>query len=233
MENIEISVVIPCLNEEKTIGICIDKCRKVFEELNINGEIIVSDNGSTDKSIEVAQNSGAKIVQCNEKGYGITLKTGFDVAQGKYIVMGDADNTYDFLDIPKFYEKIKKTDADIVLGSRLKGKIEKGAMPLISKYLGNPFLTHLINLIYKTNISDAYCGLRMFKKEKYKNLKLFSTGMEFALEMIIVFQLNNLKIEEVITTLSKDVDGRIPHLKIFKDGIRSLKLILSRKIYEI
>lgn len=233
MENIEISVVIPCLNEDKTLKTCIDKCKQAFKELNINGEIIVSDNNSTDNSIEIAKNSGVKIVHCKEKGYGRTLKAGFNIAQGKYIVMGDADNTYNFLEIPKFYNKIKETDADLVIGSRLKGKIEKGAMPLVSRYIGTPFLTFLINIIYKTKISDAYCGLRIFKNDAYQKVKLHAIGMEFALEMIIVFKLNNLKIEEILTTLSKDVEGRIPHLKIIKDGIRSLQVIFSRKIYEI
>lgn len=232
-ENIEISVIMPCLNEGKTLLTCINKCKQVFDELNIKGEIIISDNGSTDNSVEIAEKAGVKVVHCKKKGYGRTLKSGFDVAQGKYFVMGDADDTYNFLEIAKFYNKIKETNADMVIGSRLKGKIEKGAMPLISRYIGTPFLTFLINLIYKTKISDSNCGLRLFKKDAYKNIKLFSTGMEFASEIIIAFQLNNLKIEEVLITLSKDAEGRDPHLNIIRDGLRNLFLILSRWVYEI
>lgn len=232
MEDVEISVVLPCLNEEKTLKKCIEKIKQSFQYLDVSGEIIVSDNGSTDNSLKIAQDCQVKIVHCSTKGYGITLRKGFSNAKGKYIIMGDADDTYDFLEIPKFYNSIKETNSDIIVGSRLKGNIEKGAMPLISRYFGTPFLTSLINILYKTNFSDTNCGLRIFRRDAFEKMNFISTGMEFASEMIIVFQLNKCKLTEITTSLSKSVEGRIPHLNIIRDGFRHLILILTRKFYK-
>ena len=189
---IELSVIIPCLNEEKTISTCIEKCLNSFRILNINGEIIVSDNGSTDNSIKEALAAGAEVVNCTQKGYGNALKFGFSKASGKYVIMGDADNTYDFNEIPKLYNQIKSVDADIVNGSRFKGNIEKNAMPFLHRYLGTPVLTNLVNVLYKTRVSDITSGLKIFKLASYKKTNCISGGMQFVVELLLEFKIKKL-----------------------------------------
>lgn len=227
---IDLSVVIPNLNEEKTIEICIKKALNEISRLGISGEVIISDNGSTDGSDELAKKAGARVVYCKEKGYGNALKEGIKNAKGKYIIMGDADNTYDFSQLGNFYQKaISDKNISMVLGSRFKGGIEKGAMPFLHRYIGNPFLTFMLNLLFKSNISDSQCGLRLFKKECYDAITFKALGMEFATEIIVEFIMNNYKIVEIPTTLSKDDAERKPHLRTFRDGFRILFYLLNRK----
>lgn len=221
----ELSVVIPCLNEEKTVGICIEKCLKVFRENNINGEVIVVDNGSTDNSRGIILNSGAILIEEPRKGYGSAYLKGFSNAKGKYFVMGDADNTYDFLEIPSFLKPLKE-GYDFVIGTRLKGRIVEGegSMPWLHKYIGNPMLTLIIKMIFRVKVSDVYCGMRAMTRESYDKLKIGSTGMEFALEMIVNASRIKLKVKEIPISLGlRDGESK---LNTFKDGWRSLRFIL-------
>jgi len=222
--NIEVSVVIPSLNEEATIGLCIEKIWKVFQEHNINGEIIVADN-SIDSTPEIAKSLGAVVVTPDRRGYGYACRYGFKHAKGKYIVIGDADNTYDFSEIVKLIEPLRKDEADIVIGSRFKGCIEKNAMPLLHKYIGNPLLTFFINLFFKAGVSDANSGFRAFKRESLEVMDLKSDGMEFASEMIIKAIKKGLRIREVPITYHPRMAGK-SKLKSFSDGWRHLKFML-------
>ena len=225
----ELSVVIPCLNEEDTLKICLDKIKKVYLDNHLNGEIIVVDNGSTDKTAYIAQQNGAKLITENIKGYGAALRRGIKEAKGKYILMGDADDSYDFLDIMKFLNKIKE-GYDLVQGCRLAsggGTIEKGAMPFSHEKFGNPLFSFLVRFLYKAPYHDVYCGMRIFKKDTINKITHFSKGMEFAIENLIKFNANNLKISQVPIKLYKD--GRInstSHLRTISDGLRTFKLLL-------
>jgi len=220
----EVSVVIPTLNEEKTIATCINKVKKVFEDNNIDGEIIVSDS-STDKTPEIAKSLGAKIVYPKKRGYGNAYIKGFNSSKGKYIVIGDADNTYDFLEIPKFLEPLKKNEADSVIGSRFKGEIKKGAMPWLHKYIGNPLLTKILNILFHCGISDAHCGMRAFTKEAWKKMDLKTGGMEFASEMVIKASKKNLRIKEIPITLYPR-KGSSAKIHSFRDGWRHLRFMI-------
>ncbi len=221
----EVSVVIPSMNEEETIGICIEKVKRVFKEYNINGEIIVADN-STDRTPEIARSLGAKVVTPDRKGYGYAYLYAFRHARGKYIVIGDADNTYDFLEMPKLLEPLFKGEADFVIGSRFKGKILKGAMPLLHKYVGNPLLTFLLNVFFKTKVSDSHSGFRAFTREALEKMNLRCHGMEFASEMIIEAARKGLRIVEVpITYYPRAGDSK---LRSFSDGWRHLKFMLMQ-----
>ena len=221
--SVEVSVVIPSLNEEKTIGICIEKVKKVFKEHNINGEIIVADN-STDRTPEIARSLGAKVVTPDKRGYGYAYLYGFRYAKGKYIVIGDADNTYNFLEIPKLLEPLKKGEADLVIGSRFKGKILDGAMPWLHKYIGNPVLTWFLNFFFNAGVSDAHSGFRAFTREALEKMKLRCHGMEFASEMIIRAVWAGLRIKEVpITYYPRQAESK---LHSFRDGWRHLKFML-------
>lgn len=194
--NIEVSVVMPCLNEEETVEICIRKAKKALDNLDMQGEIIVVDNGSSDRSVEAAQREGARVVFESERGYGSAYLRGFKEAKGEIIIMGDADNTYDFSQIGRFILPLKE-GYDFVIGSRFKGKIKKGAMPWANRYIGNPFLTLLLRFFFKSELSDVYSGMRAFRKKAYNKMNLISTGMEFALEMIVSALRLKLKIKEV------------------------------------
>lgn len=221
----EVSVILPSLNEEKSIGTCIRKIKKVFKEHGINGEIIVSDN-STDKTPDIARSLGAKVVTPDKKGYGYAYLYAFKYASGKYIVIGDADNTYDFLEIPKLLEPLQKGEADIVIGSRFKGEIKKGAMPWLHRYIGNPLLTYFLNMLFKAGVSDAHSGFRAFTKNALKKMKLRCYGMEFASEMIIEAVRRGLKIKEVpITYYPREGKSK---LCSFRDGWRHLKFMLMQ-----
>ncbi|MHB8443011.1 MAG: glycosyltransferase family 2 protein [Patescibacteria group bacterium] len=222
----ELSVIIPCLNEEQTIDVCIKKALKSIKSLKIKGEVIVSDNGSVDKSREIAKRAGALVIRVKEKGYGNALKKGFEYAHGKYMIMGDGDDTYDFSEIPKFYKKLNDGN-DFVIGDRhKKGKIEKGATPLSHK-IGVPVLTFILNHFYNIRISDSQCGMRGITKESYKRLNLQTTGMEFASEMIIKASKLKLKIAEVPITLYPR-RGSEAKLHTFKDGWRHLSFMLTQ-----
>ncbi len=223
----DLSVVIPCLNEETTIGICVKKCFQSFKKLGINGEVIVSDNGSVDKSIDLAKEEGAKVINCMVKGYGAAIREGFIHTKGKYVLMADGDDSYDFLAIKDFWDK-RNNEFDMIIGSRFKGHIEKGAMPPLHRYFGTPLLTFLTNTLFGTHITDSQSGMRFFKKESLNKIELKTTGMEFASELTTKFKLNNMKIIEIPINLYKD--GRIngkPHLKPWRDGMKHLIFMLK------
>jgi glycosyltransferase involved in cell wall biosynthesis len=222
----QITCLIPCLNEEKTIGGCIDEAKKVLNLCSLDGEILVADNGSSDDSIQIAKKAGARVVHVNEKGYGSALRGGISAADSEFIVMADADQTYEWTDLKKFFDLLNQ-DFDLVMGNRFSGKIEKGAMPLLNKYLGNPLLSFIGKLFFKSKIGDFHCGLRGFKKSSILNLNLTSTGMEFASEIVIKASLAKLKITEIPTKLRIPPYERKPHLRPFRDGWRHLRLMLS------
>lgn len=223
--NKELSVVMPCLNEAETIAVCIQKAQAFFAAHHIDGEIVIGDNGSTDGSQEIARNLGAMVVDIPHKGYGNALKGGFNAASGKYIIMGDADDSYDFGALMPFIEKLREGN-DFVIGNRFKGGIKKDAMPFLHKYLGNPVLSFLGRLFFRSAMGDFHCGLRGFSREAYLKMELTTTGMEFASEMIVKAHLLNLKIVEVPTILYKDGRSRKPHLKTWSDGWRHLRFLL-------
>jgi glycosyltransferase involved in cell wall biosynthesis len=227
---IELSIVMPCLNEGDTLAICIEKAWSALRQQGIRGEIIVADNGSTDESATIAQELGARVVHVCEKGYGNALMGGIAAARGKYILMGDADDSYDFREIPKFVEKLR-AGADVVQGCRLPnggGKVMEGAMPFSHRWLGNPMFTLLVRRMFKSPVHDVYCGLRGFTREFYDRLNLRCTGMEFATEMLIKASLFGASIAEVPITLWPDGRKRHQsHLRTFRDGWRTLRFYLA------
>lgn len=194
--NLLVSVVLPCLNEEETVGLCVDKIREVFAKENINGEIVVVDNGSTDSSRQICESRGVRVVSEPVRGYGAAYLRGLREAKGKYVIIADSDNTYDFYDIPKFIDCLKK-GGDFVMGSRFKGKMQKGAMSWSHRYIGNPILSGLTRLFFRTRLSDIHCGMRAFTSAAYNCMGLSTAGMEFATEMVVAALQNNLKICEV------------------------------------
>ena len=222
----ELSIVMPCLNEARTLAACIKKAQLFLKEHGIGGEVIVADNGSTDGSIEIAQNLKARVVTVSTRGYGAALARGIEAARGKYVIMGDSDESYDFSDLSPFIEKLR-AGYDLVMGNRFKGGIAPGAMPLMHRYFGNPFLTAVGRLFFSCKeCGDFYCGLRGFQREAVRTLRLQSRGMEFALEMVVKAQMHGLRITEVPITLSPDGRGRPPHLRWNRDGWRSLRFYL-------
>lgn len=224
-DDVEFSVVIPCLNEEKTLPIVIKKALGSFERLKIKGEVVVSDNGSTDKSVEIAEELGARVIHCPEKGYGNALRCGFSGAYGKYLIFGDADDSYDFSDLKGFVHYLRK-GYDMVIGTRIKGRIEEGAMPFLHRYLGTPVLTFVLNLFFGTKISDCNCGMRGLTKKAFEKMELTSGGMEFASEMVIKTGILKMKVKEIPITLYRDKRGRPPHLNTWRDGWRHLRFML-------
>src|SRR5207248_2790614 len=228
-EPVEVSVVIPCLNEEDTLGSCIEKARQALREHNITGEIIVADNGSTDSSRTIAQQEGARVVMVKEPGYGSVLMGGIAAATGRFVIIGDADASYDFLEIPNIIKKLRE-GFDLVQGCRLPsggGSIQPGAMPFLHRWVGNPLFSFLVRRWFNAPINDVYCGLRGFSKTMYPRIDQLCTGMEFATEMIIKASLHGEKIVEVPITLHPD--GRrshAPHLKTFRDGWRTFRYFL-------
>lgn len=220
-----VSVVIPCLNEANSIGICIDKALLAFEASGIRGEVVVSDNGSTDGSVEIAESHGARVVHAPTRGYGSALRKGIEEAQGEFIIMGDADDSYDFSELPKFVEKWK-AGYEFVMGNRFAGGIKRGAMPWSHQLIGNPGLTAVLNRFFAARIGDAYCGMRGFTKKIYGVIEPRTSGMEFALELVVKASKMGAKIAEVPITLWPDKRGRAPHLRTLHDGWRSLRFML-------
>lgn len=221
----ELTILMPCLNEAKTIGNCIQQAQKFLGDYKIQGEILIADNGSTDGSDQIAQTLGARIVKIKEKGYGNAIRGGITVARGKYIIIGDADESYDFYHLMPFLNKLREGN-DLVMGNRFKGGIEPGAMPPLHQYLGNPILSGIGKLFFKTPINDFHCGLRGFSKESALKMDLHSSGMEFASEMVIKASLLKMNICEIPTTLSPDGRDRPPHLQTWRDGWRHLRFML-------
>lgn len=224
-EQIELSIVLPCLNEERTVGVCVAKAVNFIREHHIDGEVIVADNGSTDRSIEIATANGARVVPVSKKGYGSALQGGINAARGKYIIMADSDDSYDLVHLLPFVEKLRE-GYDLVMGNRFKGGILKGAMPWHHKYIGNPVLSFLGRLFFRTPAKDFHCGLRGFTKEATTKMHLQTTGMEFASEIVIKASILNMKVCEVPTILSPDGRDRPPHLNSFRDGWRHLRFLL-------
>jgi glycosyltransferase involved in cell wall biosynthesis len=221
----ELSVVMPCLNEARTLGICIRKAQDSFKRLGIDGEVVVADNGSTDGSQEIAEELGARVVPVPERGYGAALTGGIAAARGRWVIMGDADDSYDFSALDPFVEQLRN-GYDLVAGNRFKGGIHPEAMPWLHKRLGNPVLSFVGRRLYGTPAADIYCGLRGFDRKKIEALDIRASGMEFAIEMIVKASNQGLRVTEVPTTLSPDAEGRVPHLNTWKDGWKSIRLLL-------
>jgi glycosyltransferase involved in cell wall biosynthesis len=222
---VELSILMPCLNEAETLATCIRKAQKSLRDLNVSGEIIVADNGSTDGSQAIAEQLDARVVHVAEKGYGSALRGGIQAARGKYIIMGDADDSYDFTNLGPFLEKLR-AGYELVMGNRFKGGIEPSAMPPLHRYLGNPVLTGIGRLFFRSPCGDFHCGLRGFSKAAIERLDLRTTGMEFASETVVKASLHGLQITEVPTTLSVDGRNRPPHLRSWRDGWRHLRFLL-------
>ncbi len=221
----ELSVVLPCLNEARTLPACIAQIQSAIVGHGIQAEIIVADNGSTDGSPEIAISSGARVAAVTDRGYGSALMGGIAAARGRYVIMGDADSSYDFGDIPKFLEQLR-AGADLVMGNRFRGGIQKGAMPFLHRNLGNPVLSFLGRLFFHAPCGDFHCGLRGFSMEAYRRMDLQTTGMEFASEMVVKASLFGMKIAEVPTTLSPAGRDRPPHLRSWRDGWRHLRFLM-------
>jgi hypothetical protein len=222
---VELTILMPCLNEADTIGTCIEKATSFLARSNIHGEILVADNGSTDGSVQIAEGLGARVVHVAFRGYGAALRHGIESARGRFIIMGDSDDSYDFGELDAFVAKLRD-GFDLVMGNRFHGGIAPGAMPPLHRYFGNPALSFVGRTLFKMNIGDFYCGLRGFRRDSILRLGLISTGMEFALEMVVRTGLSHLKIAEVPTTLSPDGRSRPPHLRTWRDGWRSMRLFL-------
>lgn len=228
-KEIELSVVMPCLNEADTIGVCVEKAMTALAKANIRGEVVIADNGSDDDSKAIAESLGARTIDVAERGYGAALMSGIEASHGKYVIMGDADDSYDFLEIPGFVDKLRE-GYDLVQGCRLPrggGRVLPGAMPFLHRWFGNPVLSWLVRQMFRIPINDVYCGMRGFTRELYQRLDLRSPGMEFATEMIIKSGLHGASMSQVPITLHPD--GRQqhgPHLRTFRDGWRTLRLFL-------
>ncbi len=222
---LELSVVIPALDEERTIAHCVEKALAAVAALGGRGEVLVADNGSTDRTRSIAESLGARVVAVEGRGYGRALRGGFSAARGKYLVMADADGSYDFAQAPRFVEELR-AGRDFVIGNRYEGGIAPGAMPFLNRYLGTPVLTGVMNLLFSTGIGDVNCGMRGLTKEAFARLGLKADGMEFATEMVVKASLLGLSIAEVPCPLAKDLRGRPPHLRRWRDGWRHLRFML-------
>ena len=221
----ELTILMPCLNEAETLGICIDKARGYLAASGIAGEVVIADNGSTDGSREIAEGLGARVVPVPQRGYGAALLGGIAAAKGRYVIMGDADDSYDFSALDLYMERLRAGD-QLVMGNRFKGGIKPGAMPPLHKYLGNPVLSWAGRRFFRIPIGDFHCGLRGFERDAIRSLKLNTPGMEFASEMVVKASLRGLRIAEVPTTLSPDGRSRPPHLRSWRDGWRHLRFLL-------
>jgi len=225
MNGCELTILMPCLNEAETVGVCIQKANDYLTSRRIEGEVLIADNGSTDGSREIAKDLGARVIPVEERGYGNALIAGISEARGRYVIMGDADDSYDFTNLDPFVDRLR-CGVQLVMGNRFRGGIEKGAMPFLNRYLGNPVLSFVGRLFFGSNTGDFHCGLRGFDKQVIQHLGLNSGGMEFASEMVVKATLKNLRISEVPTMLSPDGRSRRPHLRRWRDGWRHLRFLL-------
>ena len=227
LEALDVSVVMPCLNENATIGTCVSKALQAIKKLNLKGEVIVGDNGSTDGSQEIAIASGARVVSIPKRGYGAALQGAIAEARGRFVLMGDSDDSHDFAQLDAFLSKLRE-GYDLVVGNRFRGGIEPGAMPLLHRYLGNPILSGIGRLLFKSPVGDFHCGLRAFRRHSIDQLRLQMVGMEFASEMIVKATLCGLRLAEIPTTLSPSGRKRGSHVRTWRDGWRHLRfLVLS------
>lgn len=224
-DEVELTILMPCLNEAETIAVCIEKATAYLVRAGIDGEVLIADNGSTDGSQAIATSLGARVVDIPVKGYGAALLGGIDAARGRYVIMGDADDSYDFSALDAFVERLRAGD-ELVMGNRFEGGIAPGAMPPLHRYLGNPVLSGIGRLLFKTPIGDFHCGLRGFNRAAIQRVGLRTTGMEFASEMVVKSTLEGLRVSEVPTTLSPDGRSRPPHLRSWRDGWRHLRFLL-------
>ena len=221
----ELTILMPCLNEAATVGGCIAKARGFLERTGIEGEVLIADNGSNDGSRQLAERAGARVVDAPTRGYGAALAAGIAAARGRYVIMGDADDSYDFSQLDGFVARLREGHP-LVMGNRFRGGIRAGAMPLLHRYLGNPVLSFVGRLLFRTPVGDFHCGLRGFDREAMRSLHLRTTGMEFASELVVKAALAGWRIAEVPTTLSPDGRGRPPHLRTWRDGWRHLRFLL-------
>ena len=221
----ELTVVLPCLNERETVGTCVQKAVEALRRAGVHGEVIVADNGSTDGSVELAETEGARVIHVEHRGYGNALRGGIQEARGTYVLMADSDDSYDFTHIPRFIEQLRN-GSDLVMGNRFLGGIRDGAMPPLHRYLGNPVLTAIGRLFFRSPSRDFHCGIRAFRKDSYERMDIRSTGMEFASEMVVKASLLRMKVSEVPTTLSPDGRSHPPHLRTWHDGWRHLRFLL-------
>jgi len=222
---LRLSIVMPCLNEAETVETCIRKAQQFLKQSQLEGEVLIADNGSTDGSQEIAHNCGARLVNVPQKGYGSALMGGIAAARGEYVIMGDADDSYDFTNLQPFVSALDD-GTDLVMGNRFKGGIMPGAMPFLHRYLGNPVLSGLARVFFKSKVGDFHCGLRGFRRQSILDLNLQTTGMEFASEMVVKAAMRGLKVVEVPTVLRPDGRSRLPHLRTWSDGWRHLKFLL-------
>ena len=224
-ETYELTILMPCLNEAETLGTCIAKAHAFLQRSGIDGEVLIADNGSSDGSQAFARKRGARVVDISARGYGSALQGGIEAARGRFVIMGDSDDSYDFSRLDQFVEQLRN-GYDLVLGNRFAGGIARGAMPLLHRYFGNPLLTLLGRILFRSPSKDFYCGLRGFRRDSALALDLDAPGMEFALEMIVKASIAGLRMTEVPTTLAADGRSRPPHLRCWRDGWRSLRFFL-------
>jgi glycosyltransferase involved in cell wall biosynthesis len=225
LEGLELTVLIPCLDEAETVGSCVSKAAAYLQRSGIRGEVLVSDNGSTDSSRDVARRAGARVIEESQRGYGNALRAGIQAARGRFIIVGDADDSYDFAALGPFVANLR-AGAELVMGNRFQGGIAPGAMPPLHRYLGNPVLSGIGRLFFSSPVGDFHCGLRGFRRESILKLGLSTGGMEFASEMVVRATVEGLRIAEVPATLSPDGRSRPPHLRSFRDGWRHLRFML-------
>jgi Glycosyl transferase family 2 len=222
---VEVSILMPCLNEAETLAGCIREAQEAIERLELRAEIVVADNGSTDGSVEIAERLGARVVRVQQRGYGSALAAGIAAARGRFVIMGDSDLSYDFGAIEPFVEKLRQ-GYELVMGNRFRGRIEQGAMPALHQFFGNPLLSFIGRLFFGAPVGDFYCGLRGFRKEAVERIGLYTTGMEFASEMVIKASVHGLRVTEVPIVLRPDGRSRKPHLRSWHDGWRGLRFML-------
>jgi glycosyltransferase involved in cell wall biosynthesis len=222
---VELSILMPCLNEAETIATCVARARESIAKMDLHGEVLVADNGSTDGSVQIALAHGARVVLVEERGYGAAIRGGVAASSGRYIIMGDADESYDFGEISPIVERLRAGD-DLVMGNRFAGRIEKGAMPWSHRWIGNPVLSLVGRLFFSSQVRDFHCGLRGFTVDAFRRMRLHTTGMEFASEIVVKASLAGMKISEVPISLHKDGRSRPPHLRTWRDGWRHLRFLL-------